>query len=236
MSVLPPPQEKARYVRHMFAEIAPRYDLMNRLMTGFQDVRWRQEVIELCELPPHGRFLDVGTGTGDIAAEAVRQHPSVTAIGCDFTYEMMAYGRHKAPGRVHFVQGDALHLPFPDDTFDAVASGFLLRNVADVDQALREQVRVTRPGGRVVCLETTPPENPLLEPLIRFHLFTVIPTLGRLLSPAGAAYEYLPQSTARFLRPGELAHRMERAGLEHVFYRLKMFNTVAIHVGTVVKR
>ncbi len=234
MSILPPPQEKPQYVNRMFAAVAPTYDLLNRLITGWQDVRWRREVIALCDLPPHGRFLDVGTGTGDLAAEAVRRHPSVTAVGCDFTYEMMAHGRHKASGRIHFVQGDALDLPFPDATFDAVASGFLLRNVADVDRALREQVRVTKPGGRVVCLETTPPESALLEPLVRFHLLAVIPALGRLLSPAGDAYTYLPQSTVHFLKPQELAHRMERAGLAHVFFQRRMFGTVAIHVGMVV--
>ncbi len=234
MNVLPPPEEKAGFVNRMFADIAPRYDLMNRLMTGGQDVRWRREVIELCDLPPHGALLDVGTGTGDLAYEALRQAPSLRVVGCDFTFEMMAYGQSK-PGQVHFVQGDALRLPFPDDAFDAVTSGFLLRNVTDVDAALREQVRVTKPGGRVVCLETSPPRHALLEPLMRLHMFYVIPLLGRLLSPQGRAYQYLPASTEHFLPPEILAHKMERAGLRNVFFRRKLFGVVAIHVGVVVK-
>lgn len=233
MTHLPSLDEKAGYVNRMFAEIAPRYDLMNRLMTGGQDVRWRTELIQLCDLPPHGKLLDVGTGTGDIAYEGLRQHPSVTAIGCDFTFEMMAYGQGKSQtAKVQFSQGDALNLPFPDQTFDAVTSGFLLRNVVDIDAALREQRRVTKPGGRVICLETTPPTQAVLGPLVRFHMFRIIPLLGQIISPRGSAYQYLPQSTTVFPEPDELARKMERAGLKHVFFRKKMLGTVAIHVGT----
>ncbi len=230
--VLPSQEEKARYVNRMFADIAPRYDLMNRLMTGGQDVGWRREVVRLCQLPPRGALLDVGTGTGDIAREARRQHPGVLAVGCDFTYEMMAAGQAKARDAVRFVQGDGLRLPFPNNTFDAVTSGFLLRNVTDIDAALREQARVTKPGGRVVCLETVPPSRSLLGPLFRIYFFRVVPLLGSLLSPNGRAYHYLPHSTLHFPPPEELARRMERAGLRHVFYVTRMLGTVAIHVGT----
>jgi demethylmenaquinone methyltransferase / 2-methoxy-6-polyprenyl-1,4-benzoquinol methylase len=237
---LPSLDQKASYVNRMFADIAPRYDLMNRLMTGGQDVNWRRELIRLCDLPPHGKLLDVGTGTGDIAYEGLRQHPSITAVGCDFTYEMMAFGQHKGAYGwersrrvVYFSQGDALHLPFPDATFDAVTSGFLLRNVVDIDAALREQARVTRSGGRVICLETTPPSQALLGPLVRFHMFRMIPLLGRIISPNGSAYQYLPQSTTIFPEPDVLARKMERVGLKNVFFHKKMLGTVAIHVGTV---
>jgi len=239
MSYLPSPEEKAAYVNRMFAEIAPRYDLMNRLMTGGQDVAWRRELIGLCDLPPHGLLLDVGTGTGDIAKEALRQHPSVTAIGCDFTFEMMAAGRPLASqlatrnSHPHFSQGDALHLPFPDNRFDAVTSGFLLRNVTDLDAALAEQVRVTKPGGRVICLETAPPSQVMLGPAVRFYMFRILPVLGKLISPRGSAYQYLPNSTRTFPEPDVLVLKMERAGLKNVFYRRKMLGTVAIHVGTV---
>ncbi len=239
MSYLPSPEEKAAYVNHMFAEIAPRYDLMNRLMTGGQDVAWRRELIGLCNLPPHGMLLDVGTGTGDIAKEALRQQPSVTTIGCDFTYEMMAAGMGNqgqgstaTPTMPHFSQGDALHLPFADNQFDAVTSGFLLRNVTNLDAALAEQRRVTKPGGRIICLETAPPSQAMLEPAVRLYMFRVLPLLGKLISPQGSAYQYLPNSTLAFPEPDELALRMERVGLKNVFYRRKMLGTVAIHVGT----
>jgi demethylmenaquinone methyltransferase/2-methoxy-6-polyprenyl-1,4-benzoquinol methylase len=249
MTYLPSPEEKAVFVNRMFAEIAPRYDLMNRLMTGGQDVFWRRELIALCDLPAHGLLLDVGTGTGDIAKEALRQQPGVTAIGCDFTYEMMRVGqgtgdwglgsRSPIPNpqspvpNPHFSQGDALRLPFPDSTFDAVTSGFLLRNVTDLDAALAEQVRVTKPGGRVICLETAPPSQVVLGPAVRFYMFRILPLLGRLISPQGSAYQYLPASTINFPEPALLALKMERAGLKNVFYRRKMLGTVAIHVGTV---
>jgi demethylmenaquinone methyltransferase / 2-methoxy-6-polyprenyl-1,4-benzoquinol methylase len=240
--VLPVADEKARYVNQMFARIAPTYDLMNRLMTGGQDVGWRRELIAFSDLPPRGRVLDVGTGTGDIALEAKRQQPGITAIGVDFTFEMMAVGREKgfrtAAGRIEpavdamtFIQGDTYALPFADNSFDAVVSGFLLRNVVDRRMALTEQLRVVKPGGKVLCLETTPPGNTVLGPLFQFYFFRIVPLLGQLVSGDGAAYSYLPQSTVEFPAPDELTRIMEQIGLRHVFYRERMFGSVAIYAG-----
>ncbi len=230
--MLPTPETKSTYVNQMFAEIAPTYDLMNRLMTGMQDQRWRKEMLGYCALPPQGRLLDVGTGTGDIAYEALGLRPGMTAMGSDFTYEMMAHGVGKIPGRtVHFAQADALALPYADNTFDAVTSGFLLRNVTDLNLALSEQRRVTVPGGKVVCLEITPPSTTLLGPFIQFYFFNIVPLIGGLISGARDAYTYLPQSTVAFTAPDELQRRMEFVGLKNVFYVKKMFGTVAIHVG-----
>lgn len=249
---LPTAQQKAVYVNRMFAGIAHRYDLTNRLITGGQDVRWRRQVIELCRLPDPGRLLDVGAGTGDIAYEARRQHPCSEIVGCDFTFEMMAAGRKRrkerpprrarahAPESIEFVQGDGLSLPFADGYFDAVTSGFLLRNVADVDTCLTEQRRVTKPGGRVVCLETSPPPQTLLQPVLRFYMLKVIPLLAQLVAaPRGAnpfsapvdAYRYLPQSAVAFLSPEDLARRMELAGFRDVSFKRRMLGTIAIHVG-----
>ncbi len=234
-SVLPPPAQKPAYVKQMFARIAPTYDLMNRVMTGGQDRRWREQLLDLCDLPVQGRLLDVGTGTGDIAAAARRRMPALQVVGVDFTYEMMAAGRAQAARRhLPFVQGDTLALPFADNTFDAVVSGFLIRNVVDRVAALREQARVTKPGGRVVCLETTPPQNSLLGPLFQLYFFRVVPVLGALVSGDAEAYRYLPQSTVAFPMPAALQHLMEQAGLRNVVYQELMFGTVAIHVGTKV--
>lgn len=217
----------------MFAEIAGTYDLMNRLMTFGLDQQWRRELLELCELPPHGRLLDVGTGTGDIGYGAMQRHPSVQAYGADFTYEMMAAGKDKAPGyELPFTQADTLHLPYPDNTFDAVVCGFLIRNVVAREAAFREQARVTKPGGKVVCLETTPPSNTILGPLFQFYFFNVVPLIGALISQHGEAYSYLPHSTVDFPAPEALKRCMEDAGLRHVFYREYMTGVVAIHVGT----
>ncbi len=254
-STPPPASEKAAYVNQMFAGIAHRYDLVNRVMTGGQDVSWRREVVALCRLPAGGRLLDVGTGTGDIAYEAKTSDRDAEVIGCDFTFEMMDEGRRKKAkhtpripsggqgDQVEFVQGDGLRLPFADGYFDAVTSGFLLRNVTDVDTCLAEQRRVTKPGGRIVCLETSPPPPTILEPLLRFYMLNVIPVVGQLFAtgigtqansylPRDSAYRYLPQSTVAFLQPDEMALKFERAGFRHVSYVRKMMGTIAIHVGT----
>ena len=132
----------------------------------------------------------------------------------------------------HWTAADTLRLPFPDATFDAVTSGFLMRNVIDVAGALREQARVTRPGGRVVILESSPPKDNLLKPFIKIHLNHVIPTLGRLVAGESDAYRYLPDSTQAFQGPEQLAEAMRAAGLADVGYQLFMFGTIGIHVGT----
>jgi demethylmenaquinone methyltransferase/2-methoxy-6-polyprenyl-1,4-benzoquinol methylase len=226
-------QDRADYVQDMFARIAGRYDTMNRLMTFGQDVRWRQYVIRQANLPAGGRLLDIATGTGDIADEGQRQVPGLRAVGGDFTIEMMQAGK-RLPGRetIRWAAADTLALPFPDETFDAVTSGFLMRNVIDVAGAFREQWRVTRPGGRVVVLESSPPKDNLLKPFIKLHLNTVIPTLGRLITGEADAYRYLPDSTQGFQGPDELATTMRAAGFVDVGYRLFMFGTIAVHVGT----
>jgi demethylmenaquinone methyltransferase/2-methoxy-6-polyprenyl-1,4-benzoquinol methylase len=148
---------------------------------------------------------------------------------------MMAEGKNQAARRdLPFVQGDTLALPFADNSFDAVVSGFLIRNVVDRVQALAEHARVTKPGGRVICLETTPPANSPLGPLFQFYFFHVVPMLGALISGDGEAYRYLPQSTVAFPMPEGLRHMMEQAGLRNVVYQELMFGTVAIHAGTKV--
>jgi demethylmenaquinone methyltransferase/2-methoxy-6-polyprenyl-1,4-benzoquinol methylase len=234
-SILPTAADKPRFVNQMFARIAPTYDLMNRLMAMGQDQGWRRELLAFANLPPHGTLLDIGTGTGDIAYEAMRRYPGVQSFGADFTYEMMAAGVGKLPGRVlPFTQGDTFHLPYPDNTFDAVVSGFMIRNVVDREAAFREQARVTKPGGRVVCLETAPPSNTPLGPLFQLYFFRIVPILGGLISGDPQAYQYLPHSTVDFPEPMRLQHLMELAGLQHVFYVERMLGSVAIHVGTKV--
>ncbi len=225
-------QERADYVQDMFARIAGQYDLMNRLMTAGQDARWRRYVIEQAELPENGRLLDIATGTGDIAQEGLHQQPTIHSVGADFTIEMMQAGK-ESPARagVQWSVADTLALPFPEGTFDAVTSGFLMRNVIDVPRALREQLRVLRTGGRVVVLESSPPKKNVLRPFIRIHLNYVIPTLGKLLSDNASAYSYLPDSTQQFKTPSQLENLMWQAGFENVSYRLFMFGTIAVHVG-----
>lgn len=228
---------RASYVQAMFTRIAPRYDLMNRLMTAGQDIRWRRDVICQANLPDTGRVLDLGAGTGDLAREAVRQHPGVKAIAADFTLEMMRVGRHRMDeqGELDMVRSwaaaDALHLPFVDEYFDAVISGYLLRNVIDLHTSLSEQWRVLKPGGWLVALDTTRPRRSLLTPFINFHLHKVIPWLGGLLTGQTDAYTYLPETTENFLYAEQLATRLTNAGFKQVGFRRYMFGTMAIHWG-----
>ena len=225
-------RERAQHVQEMFTRIAHRYDRMNRLMTAGQDVRWRREVIQRTELPANGRLLDLGAGTGDLAREALRQYPSCHPVAADFTLEMMRMGkiRTNAP-HLDWTAGDALRLPYPPDSFDAVVSGFLLRNVSDILLALCEQYRLLKPGGRVISLDTTRPPSNLLSPFINIHLHKVIPTLGQWITGDNDAYNYLPDSTKSFLGAEQLTGRMIAASFREVGFRRLMFGTVAIHWG-----
>jgi len=222
-------QERATYVRNMFTRIARRYDLMNHLMTGGQDIRWRRMVIQLARLRHNDRLLDVGTGTGDLAREASVQFPRTKIIAADFTLEMMRVGQKN--GALNFSSADALRLPFSDLLFDAVVSGFFMRNVIDLQKSLQEQYRVLKNGGRIVILDTTRPTKNFLSPLIWLHMHLVIPVLGALLTGAKEAYHYLPKTTEGFVTAEELAARMAAAGFRRINYQRLMFGTIAIHWG-----
>ncbi len=225
-------QEKhPQTVRAMFSRIAPQYDRMNRIMTLAQDIGWRKEVIQRAALPAHGWLLDLGAGTGDLAMEALSQTPNGRIIAADFTLPMMQIGRQGKPTAIRWCAADALSLPFAAQTFEAVVSGFLLRNVSDLEQALQEQYRVLKKGGRIVCLDTTQPEPNRFSMLVRFHLNYVIPTLGRWIAGDGAAYTYLPQTTQSFLRAEELADLLQSVGFREVGFHRRMLGTIAIHWG-----
>ena len=220
-------QERATYVQNMFTQIAKRYDLMNRLMTGGQDVRWRRQVIQLARLNQNSHLLDLGTGTGDLAREALAQFPQAQVIAVDFTLEMMRVGQKR--GVLNFSSADALHMPFSDFSFDAVISGFLMRNVIDLQKTLQEQYRVLKNGGRIVILDTTRPRKNILSPLIWLHMHLIIPALGGLLTGTKEAYRYLPETTEGFVTAEELASRMAAVGFRKVNYQRFMFGTIAIH-------
>jgi demethylmenaquinone methyltransferase/2-methoxy-6-polyprenyl-1,4-benzoquinol methylase len=222
-------QERATYVQNMFTQIAKRYDFMNRLMTGFQDVRWRRQVIRLARLTNDTLLLDLGTGTGDLAREALSQFPQVQVTAADFTLEMMRVGQKAGP--LNFSSADALHLPFNNSSFDAVISGFLMRNVVDLQKGIDEQFRVLKNGGRVVILDTTRPKKNILSPFIWIHMHFIIPTLGGLLTGVKEAYRYLPDTTEGFVTAEELSVQMEKAGFKNVNFQRLMFGTIAIHWG-----
>ncbi|MBS1253194.1 MAG: Demethylmenaquinone methyltransferase [Anaerolineales bacterium] len=227
--------DKARYVQTMFGRISRRYDLMNRLMTFGQDQHWRKFAVRQAWVPAFGRVLDLATGTGDLALAVLDVRPSATVVGVDFALPMMQIGQLKLNNRpsrrIDFAGGDALQLPFDDDTFDTCLSAFMMRNVADVARAFREQRRVVRPGARVVCLEITQPATPLFRELFNIYFGRFVPAVGGIVSE-GDAYTYLPASVQAFLTPPELARVMREAGLRDVVYYPLALGAVSVHVGT----
>ncbi len=212
-------------VRTMFDRIAPVYDAMNRIMTAGLDRAWRRLAVEAV-VQPGDRVLDACCGTGDLALAAEREGGIVT--GLDFSAEMLARARRKSES-VAWVQGDLLALPFEDASFDAATVGFGVRNVADLEAALRELRRVLRPGGRLAILEITQPRGPL-QPFFRLWFDRVVPLLGRVL-PGGQAYAYLPASVRRFPGADDLAMLARDAGFRDIRVRLLGGTIVALHVG-----
>jgi demethylmenaquinone methyltransferase/2-methoxy-6-polyprenyl-1,4-benzoquinol methylase len=227
--------EKAARVRAMFAGIAPRYDLMNRLMTGGRDRAWRRAAARAADPPPGSLALDLATGTGDLALALLAQTRVRAVVGVDFVEGMLRLGRAKlaAQGerRVALLAGDALRLPFADASFGCVASAFLLRNLADLRAGLAEMRRVTAPGGTVAALEITQPALPGWREIFRLYFHHVVPAVGALVAGDRAAYTYLPRSVDRFVTPAELARLMAAVGLADVRVRRVGLGTVTIHVG-----
>lgn len=215
-----------------FADVARRYDLLNRLMSLGCDQSWRRAAAIAVALPPGGRALDVGVGTGDMALALHRQYPDGVVFGVEPVIEMMQAGRKK-PGAVdiRWTQGDGLRLPYSSEAFDCVTSAFLLRNVPDVTIALAEQYRVLRAGGHVGCLEMTWPRTPGFRTLFRFYFSTIVPRIMGLLSRQSVAYHYLPRSVEKFMTPEALKYTMETVGFRNVHYRMLMLGTVTLHVG-----
>jgi demethylmenaquinone methyltransferase/2-methoxy-6-polyprenyl-1,4-benzoquinol methylase len=224
-------------VRAMFDRIAPRYDLMNRLMSLGLDGRWRRLAAAAADVSLGGRALDVCTGTGDLAFElADRVGSSGRVTGVDFSERMLERARAKAASRespVDFRQADALDLPFPDDAFDAVTVAFGARNLADLDGGLAEMARVVRPGGTVVVLDITTPRR--LRALHGLWFDRIVPRVGALVGRDGAAYGYLPASAKRFPQPEALAELLRATGLRDVRHRSFMGGIVAMHHGRVTR-
>ncbi len=201
-------KENPNTIKEMFNEISPRYVLINKLMTFGQDRRWRRELIKLSGLIDDNRLLDVATGTGDVIIEAILGGIKLNrSAGLDFSQGMLNIARsrysdlsHKQAkiGKIEWVEGDALKLPFKDSSFDVVTSAYLMRNAGAVEAAFSEQYRVLIPGGRAACLDTTPPAKTIILPLINFYLLKIIPLLGSLISGNKSAYTYLPETTKVF--------------------------------------
>jgi demethylmenaquinone methyltransferase/2-methoxy-6-polyprenyl-1,4-benzoquinol methylase len=206
----------------MFDAIAPRYDLLNRLLSAGIDRRWRARAIRSLELTGRETVLDICTGTADVALEAVKQPAGARhVIGVDYAAAMLALGRSKveaarATRRIALVRADAMRLPARDTSVDAVTVAFGIRNVERPEAACRELARVLRPGGRLAILEFAMPRVPALRTVYAWYFTRILPLVGRLVSGHRAAYSYLPASVGAFLPPQEFARLLERAGFRAV--------------------
>ena len=222
----------------MFGRIAERYDLMNSLMTARLDESWRIATVQAVNPPLDGRALDVGTGTGHLAATLAQAMPGGCVVGVDLTIPMLRAGQEwlrgrDEAGRIRLVAGDGLALPFADESFDCVTSAFVVRNLADLERGFREQARVVKAGGTVACLELTWPRSLLLRAVFPVYFGGVVPLLGRVVAGDRGAYSYLPASVRAFPKPNALAELMRRAGLIDVRWRRLSLEAVALHVGRV---
>lgn len=232
-----PEGDKEKRVKEVFDTVAGKYDLMNDLMSLGTHRLWKRIVADETGLRPGQSALDVAGGTADIAllmAEKAGDAGSVVVF--DINSEMLTLGRDKALDRgfvknIRFVQGNAEQIAFADNTFHCATVGFGIRNVTRLDRAFREMARVVKPGGKVICLEFSHPQNPVFGALYDFYSFNVIPVVGEAVTGSRSAYVYLPESIRKFPKQDELKKIMEDAGLFRVRYT-NLFNGVAaVHVG-----
>ena len=224
-------EDHARRVREMFATIAPRYDLLNHVLSANIDKRWRRRVVEKLRalLPQDARVLDVGCGTGDLTVELF-ENTAAQVTGIDFCGPMLKLAKTKAP-QLQFIEGDALNLPFAEASFDGLTIGFALRNLADVEQGLCELVRVLKPNGHVAILEFSHSANPVFASFVRFYNWRLLPWIGGLVSGSRGAYEYLPDSISKFPNQETLAAMMRTAGFEDVGFENLSGGIAALHTG-----
>jgi demethylmenaquinone methyltransferase / 2-methoxy-6-polyprenyl-1,4-benzoquinol methylase len=231
-------EEASRQVREMFTRIAPRYDLLNHLLSAQMDRLWRartaRELKPILERPD-AVVLDLCCGTGDLAF-SLQRRAKARVLGVDFSHSMLLRAREKALvadglAPLPFLEADALRLPFADGAFDLVTSAFGFRNLASYEDGLREIFRVLKPGGTIGILEFTEPAPGILGDAYRFYCRTVLPRIGGWISGDADAYAYLPKSVARFFRPEEFVALLGRVGYVQVRYRLMTLGSVALHLG-----
>jgi demethylmenaquinone methyltransferase/2-methoxy-6-polyprenyl-1,4-benzoquinol methylase len=236
--------DASKKVREMFAEIAPRYDFLNHLLSLQLDRLWRARAARYLQSVldrPNALVLDLCCGTGDLAF-ALARAGKARIVGADFAHPMLVRAREKstAPAQTSnpnaqlpmpFFEADALRLPFADASFDLVTTAFGFRNLANYESGLREIQRVLKPGGAIAILEFTEPPDGRLGDLYRWYFCKVLPKIGGLISGDQAAYKYLPKSVARFFRPPELGALMSAVGFHSVDYRVWTFGTVAFHTA-----
>ena len=222
--------------REMFRSIAPRYDFLNRLLSVGQDKYWRQRAIDLLDPMENERILDVATGTGDMVIEVAKRNLSVQIFGIDFSQRMLDLGRIKIARNgynqaVSLQIGSGECLPFADESFDGVICAFGIRNFADVQLGLREFFRVLKPGGRVVVLEFSIPQNQFLKTAYEWYFNLILPKIGNIISGHSNAYSYLPESVANFPSQKKFINWIEKNGFKKVSFSELTFGIVSVHRG-----
>ena len=226
------PQEHANRVREMFGRIAGRYDLLNHLLSGNVDKRWRQVVAKRVREGMSGEalILDVACGTGDLSL-SLFESTGARVVGTDFCRPMLSLAAGKLPNQITLVEGDALSLPFRDSTFDVVTIEFGLRNLSDVSSGIKELRRILKPQGRVAVLEFSRPSNSVLRLLFGIYFRNLLPLLGGIISGSRSAYTYLPSSVAQFPDQQQLVGLIEQAGFDRVSYENLTGGIAALHLG-----
>jgi demethylmenaquinone methyltransferase/2-methoxy-6-polyprenyl-1,4-benzoquinol methylase len=218
----------------MFAVIAKRYDLLNHLLSGNVDKRWRRIVAKRVSdkvlLTESSRILDVACGTGDLSL-TLFETTGAGVIGTDFCRPMLSIAAGKTSGRISLIEGDALDLPFRDASFDVVTIAFGLRNLASVESGLAELLRVLKPGGWMAVLEFSRPANAILRPLFNLYFRRVLPWMGGVISGSRSAYTYLPASVQGFPDQSQLSFLMEQAGFDQVCFENLTGGIAALHIG-----
>ena len=222
--------------REMFTSIAPRYDFLNRLLSVGQDKYWRKRAVDLLEPTGRDHILDVATGTCDIVIEIASRNLSVQIFGIDFSQRMLDLGRTKVTQNnydksISFQIGSGEYLPFANESFDGVICAFGIRNFANVQMGLREFYRVLKPGGRIVILEFSEPQNQFLNAVYECYFNLILPKIGNLISGHSNAYTYLPESVANFPNQKKFVEWLEKTGFKKVSFTDLTFGIVSIHRG-----
>ena len=232
--------DKEQFVQGVFSNIAKHYDLMNTVLSFGQDYFWRKFAVKEMNLQAGNYVLDVACGTCVFTQEVLRQHPDVRVEALDFNADMLAQGRIRMEkedllDKVHLVQGDAMNLPYDDNTFDAVVSGFAMRNVPDVKTVLGEMQRVVKPGGKVVTLELAKPTVIGFKQLYYLYFEKILPFIGSL-SKDNSSYAWLPESLRRYPHQKDILDIWKSLGYEDAHYTQLTGGIVAVHVGTVPRQ
>ena len=231
-----PESEKAAMVHGVFSRVASRYDVMNDLMSVGIHRLWKAAMMDWLAPRPGQRLLDVAGGTGDVAFRFLQRAPAARAVVCDMTEAMLAAGRQRAEaerleGRLDWVVGDAMALPFAEGSFDVYTISFGIRNVTRIGDALAEAFRVLRPGGRMMVLEFSQVPNPMLQKAYDLYSFSVIPPLGQLVTGDRDSYQYLVESIRKFPDQESFAALIRAAGFGQVAYRNLTMGVAALHSG-----